>query len=357
MTSPSRLYTEKEIKEMHEYMEKVTTPIVKKFLDENGYDESSMTDLNNPTVCLYCGHEIDLSITYATFQPVKCDHCGTVNAPCSICRDLTESYDFCWGGCPIGFMENKIKERREKSNNMSDIRLLTDEEIKEMREYMDKMIKPDFVKFLDENNISSEELKETGKMDECPHCENEIELDVSFETFRPIKCSECGEIISPCGICRDFGEAPCEKCPIDWIINKKSLQTKLEAVCKKIEIYEPEPYTEENKKMFDDEIDRLWKEQHGSKIIEIANSSFFPSDVIKKLDSLGYHKSCEIFAKEMEKENYINIPSYKELIEEKESIENELKTLLNVPGLLASPAPEKTKKSGLVDAILEGKDK
>ena len=242
-------------------------------------------------------------------------------------------------------------------SNMNNLRLLTDEEIKEMHEYMDKVIKPQVLRFLEEDGLSIDELEATGKDYECPECEHEIELEVSFKTFRSIECPECGEIISPCGVCRDLGDYLCEKCPITWIINKKRLEKELEDVCKAIEDFEPDHTSKEVIRSYEDYIDSVWEAQHRQDMIRIANSCFYPSDVIKKLDPLGFKDSCRMFAGEMIKEDFINLPSYKKLIDMKESIKNELKTLLNVPGLLPSPAPEKTKKSGVVDAIIKGKDK
>lgn len=50
----------------------------------------------------------------------------------------------------------------------------------------------------------------------CPFCESEVELD---DNLVPQKCSECGEIIMPCGYCEELGHG----CDFHWYNAEKTI--------------------------------------------------------------------------------------------------------------------------------------
>lgn len=51
----------------------------------------------------------------------------------------------------------------------------------------------------------------------CPHCENEVELQCIFANQ---VCPNCGELITPCGLC-DHNVCDCENCPLQKTLFKK----------------------------------------------------------------------------------------------------------------------------------------
>lgn len=111
--------------------------------------------------------------------------------------------------------------------------------------------------------------------------------------------------------------------------NIERLEKKLKEIKQAIEDFKPDFTSKEFIKAFEDDLDRLWEKQHGSGLIRIANSCFYPSDVIKNLDPLGFKVSCKDFARELEKDQYADLfSSYKKLINIKNEIENDLENAI-----------------------------
>lgn len=95
--------------------------------------------------------------------------------------------------------------------------MFSPEEIKDMRDYINREIKP---------NIDPDILEYTKDVEnyseECPECETEIEYSMSYNYFKPIRCPNCGKFFIPCSLCKDFtGECDYSKCPIEYIKNKR----------------------------------------------------------------------------------------------------------------------------------------
>jgi hypothetical protein len=51
----------------------------------------------------------------------------------------------------------------------------------------------------------------------CPHCENDVELELKFQ---PQICSSCKNIILPCSLC-DTNAVECSKCPLSALLEAK----------------------------------------------------------------------------------------------------------------------------------------
>lgn len=111
--------------------------------------------------------------------------------------------------------------------------LLTEEEYKDMHEYIDKEIRPMVLKFYKENDYDVNALNDDGNVNECTSCDTEIYYEnVAFNTFNTYECPHCGDRVKPCGICRDVVESYdfCHKCPIDYIMNKRMEKIRKEMI-------------------------------------------------------------------------------------------------------------------------------
>lgn len=101
----TKLFNKDEIKEMRAFMAENLKPLMEDYLlDSTDVNESYHEE------CPLCEKEVEYSMSFDTFRPIRCPNCKKFFTPCAVCKYY---FDECPDACPVRFILEKRKEKGE----------------------------------------------------------------------------------------------------------------------------------------------------------------------------------------------------------------------------------------------------